>query len=59
MTELLIDALADTVEEVKAKTLYQTLNDIKTETLLIEALNHTLAKDESRNTGRHTTKCFR
>ena len=58
MTELLIDALADTVEEVKAKTLYQTLNDIKTETL-IEALNHTLAKDESRNTGQHTTKCFR
>ena len=50
--------LADTVEQVKAKTLYQTLNDIKTETL-VEALNHTPAKDESRNTGRHTTNCFR
>lgn len=52
MTKLLIDALADTVAEVKAKTLYQTLSDVKAETL-VEALNYTLAKDESRNTGRH------
>ena len=52
MTEALIDALADTVAVVKAKTLYDSLTDIKAQTLL-EALNHTLAKDESRNTRRN------
>ena len=56
MTEALIDALADTVPAVKAKTLYESLSDIKVETL-VEALNHTLAKDESRNTRRHTAQC--
>ena len=39
MTEALIDALADTVAAVKAKTLYESLNDIKADTLL-EALKH-------------------
>ena len=56
MTEALIDALADTVAEVKAKTLYDSLTDIKGQTL-VEALNHTLAKDESRNTRRQTAQC--
>ena len=56
MTEALIDALADTVAAVKAKTLYESLNNIKAETL-VEELNYTLAKDESRNTRRHTAQC--
>ena len=56
MTETLIDSLADTVAAVKAKTLYESLNDIKAETL-VEELNYTLAKDESRNTRRHTAQC--
>ena len=33
MTEALIDALADTVAAVKAKILYESLNNIKAETL--------------------------
>ena len=53
MTEALIDALADMVAAVKAKTLY---DDIKAKKL-VEALNHTLAKDESLNTRRHTAQC--
>ena len=53
MTEALIDALADMVAAVKAKTLYESLSDIKAKTL-VKALNHTLAKDESLNTRRHT-----
>ena len=56
MTEALIAALADTVAAVKAKILYHSLNDIKAETL-IDALKHTLAKDESRNTRRNTAQC--
>ena len=56
MTEALIDALADTVAAVKAKTLYESLNDIKADTLL-QALNHTLAKYESQKTRRHTAQC--
>ena len=56
MTEALIDALADAVAAVKAKTLYESLNDINADTLL-KALNHTLAKEESRNTRRHTAQC--
>ena len=56
MTEALIDALADTVAVVKAKTLYDSLTDIKAQTLL-EALNHTLAKDESRNSRRKAAQC--
>ena len=56
MTEALIDALADMVATAKAKTLYESLNDIKAKTL-VEALNHTLAKDESLNTRRHTAQC--
>ena len=44
MTEALIDALADTVAAVKAKTLYESLNDINADTLL-KALNNTLAKE--------------
>ena len=56
MTEALIDALADTVAVAKAKTLYDSLTDIKAQTLL-EALNHTVAKDESPNTRRQTAQC--
>ena len=56
MTQALIDALADMVAAVKAKTLYKLLNDIKAKTL-VETLNHTLAKDESLNTRRHTAQC--
>ena len=56
MTEALIDALADMVAAVKAKTLYESLSDIKAKTL-VKALNHTLAKDESLNTRRHTAQC--
>ena len=56
MTEALINALAAMVAAVKAKTLYESLNDIKVKTL-VEALNHTLAKDESLNTRRHTAQC--
>ena len=55
MTQALIDT-ADTVAAVKAKTLYESLNDIKAKTF-VEALNNTLAKDESRNISRHTTQC--
>ena len=55
MTEALIDALADTVAVVKAKTLYDSLTYIKAQTL-VEKLNHTLAKDESRNTRRKTAQ---
>lgn len=56
MMEALIDFLADTVAAVKAKTLYETLNNINAETR-VEALNHTLAKADSRNTRRHTAQC--
>ena len=56
MTEAVIDALVDTVPAVKAKTLNESLTDIKAETL-VEALNHTLAKDESRNSKLHTAQC--
>ena len=56
MIEALIDALADTVGVVNANTLYDSLTDIKAQTLL-EALNHTVAKDESRNTRRQTAQC--
>ena len=49
MNEALIDALADTVAAVKAKTLYESLNDINADTLL-KALNNTLAKEEKPET---------
>ena len=56
MTQALIDVLANTVASVKAKTLYESLNDIMAVTF-VEALKHTLAKDESRNIRRHTAQC--
>lgn len=54
--EELLHALADTVGEVEAETLYKTLNDIKAEKL-VEALDDRLAKDKSRNSSRHTAGC--
>ena len=42
MTEALIDVLADTVAAVKAKTLYESLNDIMAATF-VKALKHTWA----------------
>ena len=56
MTEALIAALADTVAAVKAKILYHSINDIKA-AILIDALKHKLANDESRNTRRNTAQC--
>ena len=51
--EELLHALAETVAEVEAETLYKTLSDMKAETL-VEALNGTLVKDEGRNNWYHT-----
>ena len=51
--EELLHALAETVAEVEAETLYKTLSDMKAETL-VEALHCTLAKDEGRNNWYHT-----
>ena len=48
MTKALIDALADTVAEVEAATLYETLSDANAETL-VDSLNNTLAKDGNRD----------
>ena len=54
-TEELLHALAETVAEVEAETLYKTLSDMKAETL-VEALHGTLAKDKGRNNWYHTSE---
>ena len=46
--EALLNALFGTVAEVEAETLYKTLSDIKAETL-VEVLYHSPAKDKGRN----------
>ena len=58
MIEVLIDAVADTLEEVNAEALHnavggtgadvEALSDIKAETL-VEVLHHTSAKDKGQN----------
>ena len=47
--EALLNALADTVAEVEAATLYETLSVMKAETL-VEEVDDTIAKDGGRDT---------